>query len=282
MREALRNKLPEGVAADFAGNRAVGLVELSARGSGSRTRRRIVREEGSLRVRFPNPENGALSAVLINTAGGIAGGDRFAVGLTAEADSSLAVTSAAAEKIYRTHGPEAEIKLRLKAEDGAKLIWLPQETILFDGAALSRHIDIELAATATLLCAELIVFGRTAMQEKLETGSYIDRWRLRQGGKLVYAETVRLEGEVAKKLDRAATGKGAVALATVLLVPGDEALVERLREAAQHFASECGISAWGGFALARFCGPNAAQLRADVIALLKTIDPAALPRLWLN
>ncbi len=268
--------------ADFAANRAIGSVELGARMIDGATRRGVVREAGSLRVRFPSPETDALSAVLINTAGGVAGGDRFSVLVEAQANAHVTVTTAAAEKIYRSHGPAAELGVRLHADEEARICWLPQETILFDRAALDRRIDIELAATASLLCAEIVVFGRTAMGEQLRRGSYVDRWRLRRAGKLVFTETLRLEGEIGEKLKSRATANGGAAIATVLIAPGDEALVARLREGAGQFGSEFGMSAWNGFALARFCGADAARLRADVAALLNAIDGKILLRTWAN
>jgi urease accessory protein len=111
---------------------------------------------------------------------------------------------------------------------------------------------------------------------------FVDRWRIRRGGRLVFAETVRLEGEVGDKLAQAAIGKGAAAIGTALIVPGDAALVERVREGAESFGGEVGISAWNGFAMARFCAQDAARLRADMMAVLGRTSEAPLPRLWLN
>lgn len=268
--------------AAFAANRAIGAVELGVSSIDGKTRRSTVYEAGSLRVRFPSPETDALSAVLVNTAGGVAGGDRFSVAISAEPDARLTITTAAAEKIYRSHGPDSEIAVDLKLAAGARLAWLPQETILFDRAALSRRIDIDLAATASLLCAEIVVFGRTAMDERLQQGRYIDRWRVHRAGKLVFAETLRLDGDIGERLARRAVANSGAAIATVLIVPGDEALVTRLREGAERFGSEFGISAWNGFALARFCGSDAARLRCEVAALLNAVDGKILPRIWLN
>ena len=284
MRQAVqtRARRDPAMSIDFAANRAVGSVELGVRNIDGSTRRSIVREAGSLRVRFPSPETDALSAVLINTAGGVAGGDRFSVSVNAEVDARLTVTTAAAEKIYRSHGPAAELSVHLRAAEGARVCWLPQETILFDRAALDRRIDIDVAATASLLCAEIVVFGRAAMNEQLRRGSYVDRWRLRRAGKLVFAETLRLDGDIGKKLKSRATANSGAAIATVLIAPGDEALVARLRGGAGQFGSDFGISAWNGFALARFCGVDAACLRADVAALLNTFDGRILPRIWSN
>ena len=265
----------------FAANRARGAVRFDVRHRDGVTRRGVLHESGSLRVRFPSPEDDGLSAVFVNTAGGIAGGDRFDIAISAGEGTRLTVTTAAAEKVYRAADAAAQLDISLKAADGAHLAWLPQETILFDRARISRRIDIDLAQSASLLLCEIVVFGRAAMGETLQHGAFVDRWRLVRGGKLVFAETVRLDGDIGAKLARPAVAKGGVAIGTALIVPGDEALIERLREASESFAGEVGISAWNGFAMARFCAQDAARLRADMMAVLAR-SGAALPRLWLN
>lgn len=246
------------------------------------TRRRQLHESGSLRVRFPSPEQQGLSAVFVNTAGGVAGGDRFDIGISAGEGAHLTVTTAAAEKIYRSHGPDSLINISLRAESRSHISWLPQETILFDHARAVRSFDIDLADDASLLLSEIVVFGRTAMNETMTRGSFVDKWRLKRGGKLVFADTIRLDGDIAGKLAQRAVGNGAVAIGTALIAPGDEALVERIRAAAGQFSAEAGISAWNGFAIARFCAQDAMALRADMMTVLRHASPAGLPRLWLN
>jgi urease accessory protein len=266
----------------FAANRAQGSVSFDVQLAEGVTRRRTLHESGSLRVRFPSPEAEGLSAVFVNTAGGIAGGDRFDIEIAAGEGSRLVVTTAAAEKIYRAAGPAAEVNIALKAEANSHLAWLPQETILFDQARVSRRIDIDLADSASLLLCEIVVFGRAAMGERMQGGEFVDRWRLKRGGRLVFAENVRLDGDIGEKLARPAVAKGGVAIGTALIVPGDQALVERLRELSESFGGEVGISCWNGFAMARFCAQDAARLRADMMAVLGRASGSALPRLWLN
>jgi urease accessory protein len=278
----MQNGISSSTTDTFAANRAVGAVAFDVHVQDGMTRRRELHEAGSLRVRFPSPEQGGLSAVFVNTAGGVAGGDRFNIDIVAREQARLTVTTAAAEKIYRSHGPEARLDIRLRAEAGSYLAWLPQETILFDRARVSRSFEIDLDATASLLLCEIVVFGRTAMNETMNEGRFIDRWRLRRDGKLIYAETVRLDGDIGAKLARSAVAGGGVAIGTALIAPGDEALVERIREAADSFGGEVGVSAWNGFAMARFCAQDAARLRTDMIRVLQRVNPAALPRIWLN
>jgi urease accessory protein len=268
--------------ATFAANRARGAVAFDVHLVDGVTRRGRLHESGSLRVRFPSPEDDGLSAMFVNTAGGVAGGDRFDTEIVVGEDARLTLTTAAAEKIYRAHGEPAQLNIALRAGPKAHLAWLPQETILFDRARVSRRIDIDLAEDASLLLCEIVVFGRSAMGERMLSGAFVDRWRLRRGGRLVFAETVRLDGDIGAKLARPAFAKGGVAIGTALIVPGDGALVERIRELAPSFGGEVGISAWNGFAMARFCAQDAARLRADMMAVLGRASTSPLPRLWLN
>jgi urease accessory protein len=266
----------------FAANRARGAVSFEVKLADGVTRRGDLHESGSLRVRFPSPEGEGLSAVFVNTAGGVAGGDRFDIEIAALEGARLTLTTAAAEKIYRASGKPAELNIALKAADGAHLAWLPQETILFDRARVARRIDIDLTEAASLLLCEIVVFGRAAMGETMRHGEFVDRWRVRRGGKLIFAENVHLDGEIGEKLSQPAVAKAGAAIGTALIVPGDAALVERIREASESFGGEVGISAWNGFAMARFCAQDAARLRADMMAVLARASSVPLPRLWLN
>lgn len=220
--------------------------------------------------------------MLVNTAGGIAGGDSFDIEIETGEGARLTLTTAAAEKVYRAPGAAARLGIALKAGAGAHLAWLPQETILFDRARIERCFEIDLAEDASLLLCEIVVFGRTAMGETMRHGEFVDRWRMRRGGRLVFAETVRLDGEIGEKLARPAIANGGAAIGTALIVPGDEAVVARIRDAAHTFGGEVGISAWNGFAMARFCAQDAAQLRADMLTVLGRASAGPLPRLWLN
>jgi urease accessory protein len=278
----MRTDTTNATSAIFAANRARGAVTFDVHQVEGVTRRRHLHESGSLRVRFPSPEAEGLSAMFVNTAGGVAGGDRFDIDIAAGEGSRLAVTTAAAEKIYRTQGPAARLNIALKAAANSHLAWLPQETILFDRARVLRRFDIDLSESASLLLCEIVVFGRAAMGERVLQGEFVDRWRLRRAGRLVFAETIRLDGDIGEKLRRPAIAKGGVAIGTALIVPGDEALVGRIREVSESFRGEVGISAWNGFAMARFCAQDAAWLRGDMMAVLGRASGSALPRLWLN
>ncbi len=278
--------IDDGASADseriFAANRAVGRIALTVAAAAGLTRRARVHEEGSLRVRFPGPASPELEAVIVNTGGGVAGGDRHELAFMTGAGARLLVTSAAAEKVYRSGGPDATIAVRLDVGARGSLAWLPQETILFDRAQVTRAIDIDVAADARLLVAEAVVFGRSGMGEAVEHGRFVDRWRVRRAGRLVFADTLRLDGPIAAKLRHPAVAGGAIAIATILAVPGDEATVAPVRALADDFHGEVGISAWNGFAVVRLCAEDGARLRHDLVSVLTVLRGGPLPRLWLN
>jgi urease accessory protein len=265
----------------FAANRATGHIGLAVAADGGITRRVRVQEAGSLRVRFPNAVGDALEAVIVNTGGGMTGGDRFTVAVTVGAGARLVAGSAAAEKIYRSTGPDAEMDVTLDVHAGGRLYWLPQETILFDEARLSRRIEIDLADGASLLMAEAMVFGRAAMGEVMNRGLFADRWRLRRDGRLVFADGARLDGSIARKLGHRAAAAGGIALANVLVTPAGEATIAPMRALESEFLGEVGISTWNGIALARLVARDGASLRHDLIAVLSALGQT-VPRLWLQ
>ena len=275
--------IPNASAAEiFAANRAAGRIALAVNHACGATRPDRVHESGMLRVRFPNGERReALDAVIVNTAGGLAGGNRADIEMKAAALAQMVVTSAAAEKVYRSLGPETQIAVRLEAGPGAAIAWLPQETILFDRMRLRRSIDVALAGDARLLMVETIVFGRSAMGESVAFGSLFDRWRVRVDGALVFADGVRLDGEIAKHLAQRAVAGAGVAIATLLKIPGDDDAVAALRSMQSAFSGEVGVSAWNGLMVGRLVAPSSAALRHDLVRILTTLG-TPLPRLWRN
>jgi urease accessory protein len=266
----------------FTANRAVGRIALAVKAMAGATRRARVHETGALRVRCPGPAADELEAVVVNTAGGMAGGDCFELAIEVGPGARLVVTTAAAEKVYRTLEPDTKVSVKLTVATGGELAWLPQETILFDRARLCRTIDVDLADDARLVLAEAVIFGRSGMGERVEEGLLHDRWRVRRGGRLIYAETVRLDGEIAAKLSEPAAANGGVAIATVLVLPGDEATVAAVRALGEQWRGEVGISSWNGLAAVRLVAADGAALRHDLVAVLAALRGAALPRLWLN
>ncbi len=237
-----------------------------------------------MRIRLPRGEGTGLDAVLVNTAGGIACGDRFDIHIEAQPGTAVTVATPAAEKVYRSDGPVAELAVDLTLGAGARLDWLPQETILFDTARLVRRMEARMAQDSRLTLFEAVVFGRAARAERMADGLFEDRWRIRRGGRLVYADTLRLEGPIGDLLQKPSVGNGARALATLIHVAPDAEA--RLDAARDHLASgngcEAAASAWNGLLAVRFCAVTVEALRAAAVPFLLAFRGEPLPRVWLS
>lgn len=276
--------------------RGQGRLRVEAQTLDGRTVRGRIEEEGFARVRFPRSgrRGRALEAVMINTGGGLAGGDASQSCLVAGRDAQLVVTTQAAEKIYRSDGATSRIDVELVAGASASLHWLPQSTIVFDGARVERSIVAEVAPDARLLLVEPVILGRTARGERLSYGSLRDRWRIRRGGRLVYADGLQLDGDIAATLDRRATAGGWAAFATLLLVaPDAERRLDAVRGALGLAAGEdeflpaelpdgldAGASAWDGMLSVRLLARDGAPLESAIRRVLGALGVGEVPRIW--
>lgn len=255
--------------------RASGALRLVAAHTDSGSAAEDIAESGPLRVRFPRLRQDRLEAILINTAGGVVGGDKLEFHIETREDASLAITSQAAEKIYRSNGLTSRISVSLKAERGSELFWLPQETILFDRARVEREIEAEVSPEASLAICEAVVFGRDAMGEKVARGLLRDRWRIRRGGKLVFADALTLDGDIKTTLNRVAAMNGKIAIATMICVSKEaERNLEAVRAALVGEGIEAGASAFEGMLVARILAEDSISLRA---AILSALDAAGTP-----
>ena len=208
--------------------RARGRAEVAVAQRGGRTRLARLFQEGSAKAILPRVHGPAPEAVLINTAGGVTGGDRLAWRLEAGAGAALVGTTQAAERVYRSLAGAAQIETQLVAGPGASLEWLPQETILFEAGRLDRRLDAAIAADAALSLLETVVLGRAAMGERVAGGAISDQWRIRRNGRLVHAEALRAEGDLGRATGGPATLAGARAFATfVHVAPGAEARLDK-------------------------------------------------------
>jgi urease accessory protein len=236
-------------------------------------------QDGSAKIRLPRTHAESAEAVLINSAGGLTGGDRLAFGIDVGAAAIVVATTQSCERVYRSTGGAAELDVRLKVGPGGRLDWLPQETILFDRAELSRRVEVDLGVTAELLAVEAVIFGRRAMGETVTAGGFRDRWRIRQAGRLIHADDIRLSGPVAEMLKRPAVLAGAGAMATLVYVAAEP---ERHLEAVRAALGESGgASAFNGKLVARVTAPDGMallHLLGPAIAALRGAAP--LPKAW--
>ena len=242
-----------------------------------------LRQVGCLKARFPRPA-GWFEAVSLNSSGGVAGGDRLDIALTLGPGARACIASQAAERFYRSRpaDPPARLRTEIALAAGAAAEWLPQEAILFDGAALDRRLDVDLAPDSAFLGVESLVFGRTAMGERIGQLRLADTIRVRRAGRLILHDAIRLDGDVAAALARPAIAQGGGAVATLVYVAADAAdRLAELRDAWQAITAEAAASAWDGMLLGRIVAADGASLRAAVLAGLAALrDGRPLPRVW--
>jgi len=239
------------------------------------------------RILLPRPAGSDAVAVLLNTAGGVCGGDRLEAGAKLGPGARATVVGQAAERVYRALDRPAILRTRLDVAAAAVLHWAPQETILFDGAMLERRTELRTEGDGRLLAAETLVFGRRAMGERVRRLHLRDDWRLWRGGRLVWADSLRLVGDDAVPALAAASGlRGHDALCTLVFVGGD---VAAAREETRRVLADApvlgGASVVNGVLVARALGDGAA-VRGLLTRLLMTLRAAglgfepALPRVW--
>jgi urease accessory protein len=243
-----------------------------------------LRQEGCLKARFPRAVAWA-DVVTLNTSGGIAGGDRLEMEIVLAAGTRASIASQAAERFYRVlpGEPAARLRTQIEVAEGAAAEWLPQESILFDGSALDRALDVNLAEDACFLGVESLLFGRAAMGEQVRQAALHDVIRLRRGGELFFHDAIRLHGDVAALLQRPAVAAGGRAVATMIYVAPDALeRTDALRAAFASAPAEAGASAWNGMLVGRMVAADGASLRATIVAGLTSLRAGRpLPRVWL-
>ncbi|MFW2542396.1 urease accessory protein UreD [Primorskyibacter sp. 2E107] len=267
--------------ATIAPQRARGAAFLSVRPRDGRSVIGDLSMSGSSKLLFPQGRGTMLDAVYLNSSGGVTGGDDLSLGADVLPGGALRMTTQAAERIYRAApGAPGRVVTRLTAAADAQLIWLPQETILFDGAALDRSLSIDLARGARLLASEVLIFGREAMGERVRSLHLRDRIDLRIGDAHVFADRLRLNGDAARILDCRGTASGMIAVASVLCAaPGVASRLDALRAGLPETAGASALH--DDLVFMRLLAPDGFELRRSLVPLLTDLAGTALPRPWM-
>ena len=258
--------------------RAIGSLVLSSKQRDGASCIGTFRASGSARAVFPRSVEG-LEAVVVNTSGGLTGGDRFRIDARVGEESHLILTTQAAERAYRSASGLARVSSQLDVVSGASLFWLPQELIVFDGAALARKLEITLAEDAGLLLVEPVIFGRALMGEVVREATFRDRVRITRAGRPLYSDAISLTGDIPALLSHAATAREMTAMASVVLVsPSAEGLLTTARSL---------LPETGGASLLapdvlviRLLAQDGYLLRATLCPLLEALSGADLPKCW--
>ena len=244
------------------------------------TRLQDLRQSGSLKLVFPHTHGNDAEAILVNTAGGITGGDRFTLDIHVRAAAKLSLTTQAAERAYRAQsGETGSVTTTLRVDDGGYLQWLPQELILYNQSALRRRLTISLGAQARLLMVEPVVMGRAAMPEVLDNIAFHDRIKITQDGKPIYIDGVDLCADAAAHLKHTAIANGAGAMASVVFVSPDAAA--QLDTIRALLPATAGASMLAQDVLViRHLATDSFELRRRLIPVLEHLSNHTLPTSW--
>jgi urease accessory protein len=261
--------------------RANGRLRLAFKSTCHATRIAEFYQEGCLKTRLPTPvDPQTAEAITMNISGGIAGGDSLATEITLHPHARVTIASATAERIYRALADPSRITTRLTLHERSHAEYLPQETILFNGFALARTLDITLHPTATFLGLESLIFGRHAMGETIRSGRLSDKITLHRGEKLIFQDITHLTGDIAAHLTRPAIANGATATATLIYAaPDAPSRLAALRQALAPL--NAGATLLEDVIFARLLAPTGASLRHSIYAALAALrGHTPLPKVW--
>jgi urease accessory protein len=261
--------------------RARGLLNISVQQSDEGVSRlKDLRQQGSYRTIFPRSNSGNVEAVIINTSGGVTGGDQFETTAVAQKSAKITITTQAAERIYCAADTIAgTMKTTLSVQKDAQMFWLPQETILFDGARLERRLDVDLHASATFLMVEPLVFGREASGETLQSGGLDDRVCITTNQRPIYLDRIKLEGDITRQLRRTGIANGARAMASIVLVNSNaSSLLDPVRTLLPASAGASLIS--DTILVVRLLSADSYALRTALLPILTLLTNNAVPKNW--
>ena len=268
--------------------RAKGLCRIVVGGSERGNEILELFQRSPLRVAFPRMGlDDVNEAVLINTGGGIAGGDHLECEVTAVTNASIAVTTQTAERVYRALDKPAHISTKLRVNDASTLAWLPQETIIFNSAQLRRVTEVEISPGAQLLALEWLVFGRVAHGEQLIGGQLSDRWLVKKDGRLIWADAFHTGEQVFRHLKRRALLGNCKGIATMIYFgPELDKRLEFLRDIAGSIGCICAATSVAGLMIVRLAAETSSNLKLGLRALLHQLGsefgygPFRAPKMW--
>jgi urease accessory protein len=238
-------------------------------------------QSGSAKVFYPKCYNEFNELVLVNTAGGITGGDLFIYNIDIQ-KSKIFVTTQTAERAYKGYENSGQIKVNLSIDSDSSLFWIPQELILFDNCNLNRKIDVNLNIDSNFLLSETTIFGRTAMNENLEKGFFFDNWRIHVKDKLIHAEALSLSGDIKNILSGLATAQNNVSICNIFLYGKDFLKNElQLIKTIESFdMNYIAYSSWNDKMLIRIISKDAYYLKNIQKKILLCVSNNTIPKVW--
>jgi len=245
--------------------------------------------QAPLKVQRPfYPEgDGVCHSVMLHTAGGIVGGDRLSFAIDLQPQAQVLITTAAAGKIYRTNGLEAQQTGQIDVAEGACLEWLPQETIVFDRALYRQKLRINLAPGALWFGWEIVRFGRSARGERFTEGDWRSQTEVWQAGKPLWIDRQWLPGSEAT-FDSPHGLAGCPVVGSLALVgyPVEPELVAQVRSLWSGTTGETGVTRLQAGLLCRYRGKSTIEARQWFLAVWQLLRPlygqrpVCIPRVW--
>ena len=238
-------------------------------------------QSGSSKVFYPKCYNQFNELILVNTAGGITSGDKFSYDIEVQ-KSNILVTTQTAERAYKGFENMGEIKVKLTVDDNSTLLWIPQELILFNNCNLSREIEVNLKKTSNFLLSETSIFGRTAMNERLEKGLFFDNWRIYVEDKLMHAEAINISGNIKDVLSGLATAQNNISICNIFLYGKDFLIKEmELTKIINNFdINYIACSSWNDKMLIRLISNDAYHLKKTQKKILLCLSNYTIPKVW--
>ena len=244
-----------------------------------------------LKVQRPfYPEGpGVCHSVVLHTAGGVVGGDRLSLDFHLELNAQALITTAAAGKIYCSNGLEARQSIQMQVAAGACLEWLPQETIVFNGAIYRQDLRLELAPGASWLGWEITRFGRSARKERFLQGNWRSHTEIWQQGRPLWIDRQWLKG--GSEMLNSPHGLAGQPVVASLGWVGADVSPEIVAQARSLWKSverqgEAGVTRLTSGLLCRYRGSSTSEVRnwfTDVWQLLRLSflgRPSCPPRVW--
>ena len=233
-------------------------------------------------------------SVILHTAGGVVGGDRLSLNVHLQANAKALITTAAAGKIYGSSGQSAQQNIDLQVDSGANLEWLPQETIVFDGAMYRQDLRVELAPQASILLWEITRFGRTARGKNFLSGEWRSHTEIWQQNSPLWIDRQLLQGGSGMlESPHGLAGKPVIATLAWVGQPVTAEIIEKVRalrceETIYPVNSMVGVTRIPNGLLCRYRGSSTAAARdwfVNIWHLLRlsfSQRPCCWPRVWIK
>ena len=236
-------------------------------------------QKGASKVFFPRRASG-LDCIMINTAGGLTGGDKFSNVIECYGNSCLTVTTQGCERVYKSNdGSNANVENKIVLKNSSRMHWLPQETIVFDQGRIKRELNVSISSEAEALIVEPIIFGRLAMGETELSGYFDDKIEIRVGGKIAFLDKTRLTGNISKILKRPAVAGGCTA--TAIIIFKSKMVKSFLKNFKDYLNNYSGVSLiHNNFLVARLIAPTGYELRQMLVPIITEITDKNLPKAW--